>query len=117
MTNPAPNLTTIGNQIPIRFAGGLVELVGAVLHDPTTGLLILDTCDGEPEEHLSISLATYGLLPEADDEVFVKDWSEGEGIAQSLIDAGLAEIVGEHLVGPFSSRAVRLRILRSRKAD
>lgn len=111
MTNPASNLTTIGNEILIRFAGGLVELVGAVLHDPATGLLVLDTCDGEPEEQLSISLAAYGILPKADDEVFVKDWSEGEGVAQSLIDAGLAEIVGEHLVGPFSSRAVRLRIL------
>ena len=111
MTIPAPTLTTIGTEIPIRFAGGLVELVGAVLHDPTTGLLVLDTCDGEPEEHLSISLAAYGILPETDDQVFVKDWSEGEGIAQSLVDAGLAEIVAEHLVGPFSSRAVRLRIL------
>lgn len=115
MTNSASNLNTIGTEILIRFAGGLVELVGAVLHDPATGLLVLDTCDGEPEEHLSISLAAYGILPEADDEVFVKDWSEGEGIAQSLIDAGLAEIVGEHLVGPFSSRALRLRILKKQK--
>jgi hypothetical protein len=105
------DLTTIGTEIPIRFARGLVELVGTVLHDPSVGLLVLDTCDGEPEEHLSISLAAYGILPKADDEVFVKDWSEGEGIAQSLIDAGLAEIKGEHLVGPFSSRAVRLRII------
>lgn len=111
MTNSTPNLTTIGNEIPIRFSGGLVKIVGTVLHDPATGLLVLDTGDGQPEEYLSISLAAYGIAREADDEVFVKDWSEGRGVAQSLIDAGLAEPVGEHLVGPFLSRAVRLRIL------
>jgi hypothetical protein len=111
MTTPEPTMTTIGNEVPIRFSGGLVEFVGTVLHDPATGLLILDTCDGEPEEYLSISLDAYGISRAADDEVFVKDWSEGEGVAQSLIEAGLAEIVGEHSVGSFSSRAVRLRIL------
>ncbi|QNE18157.1 hypothetical protein F1D05_09960 [Kribbella qitaiheensis] len=87
MTKSAPNLTTIGNQIPIRFSGGIVTFVGSVLHDPSTGLLVLDTGDGEPEEYLSISLAAYGIWREAD-EVFVKDWSEGNGIAQSLVDAG-----------------------------
>ncbi|WP_328990368.1 hypothetical protein OG394_29400 [Kribbella sp. NBC_01245] len=111
MTDSDPNLTVIGNEISIRFSGGLVEFVGTVLHDPATGLLILDTGDGEPEEYLSISLDAYGISRAADDEVFVKDWSEGEGVAQSLIDAGLAEVVGEHSVGSFSSRAVRLRIL------
>ncbi|MFB6724876.1 hypothetical protein ACFCV3_32165 [Kribbella sp. NPDC056345] len=111
MTMPEPTMTTIGNEVPIRFSGGLVGFVGTVLHDPATGLLVLDTGDGEPEEYLSISLDAYGISRGADDEVFVKDWSEGEGVAQSLVDAGLAEIVGEHSVGPFSSRAVRLRIL------
>jgi hypothetical protein len=115
MTIPAPTLTTIGTEVPIRFAGGLLELVGTVLHEPATGLLVLDTRDGEPEERLSISLAAYEIFPDACDEVFVKDWSEGEGVAQSLIDAGLAEFVGEHVVGPFSSRAVRLRILKKQK--
>jgi hypothetical protein len=115
MTNPAPTLTVIGTEIPIRFARGALELVGTPLHDPVTGLLVLDTRDGEPEERLSVNLATDGIFPEACDEVLVKDWSEGGGVAQSLIDAGLAEIVDEHLVEPFSSRAMRLRILTKQK--
>lgn len=111
MTRPEPTMTTIGNEVPIRFSGGLVEFVGTVLHDPATGLLVLDTGDGEPEEYLSISLDAYGISRETDDEVFIKDSDEGEGVAQSLIDAGLAEIVGEHKIGSFSSRALRLRLL------
>lgn len=111
MTRPEPTMTTIGNEVPIRFSGGLVEFVGTVLHDPATGLLVLDTGDGEPEEYLSISLDAYGISRTADNEVFVKDCDEGEGVAQSLIDAGLAEIVSEHSIGSFSARAVRLRIL------
>ena len=57
-------------------------------------------------------MAAYGLVPEAPAEVFVKDWSEGQGIARSLIDAGVAVFMDEHFVGPFSSRAVRLRLIR-----
>ncbi|BAS11807.1 hypothetical protein AHiyo8_01100 [Arthrobacter sp. Hiyo8] len=112
MRSTAPRLDAIAEDVTVRFAGGSLRLTGTLLFDPRTASLILDTQDGEPEEMLTVNLAVYGLFPETPDEILVKDWSEGEGTAQSLIDAGVAEFVNEHFVGPFSSRAVRLRLIK-----
>ncbi|WP_284982345.1 hypothetical protein [Arthrobacter sp. efr-133-TYG-118] len=107
----APRLNVVAEAVTIRFCGGSLELTGKLLFDPRTAVLVLGTEDGEPEEVLTVNLAVYGLFPETADEVLVKDWSEGEGTAQSLIDAGVVVFVREHFVGPFSSRAVRLRLI------
>jgi hypothetical protein len=112
MHRTAPRLDIIAEDVTVRFVGGSLTLTGTLLFDSRTSALILDTQDGEPEEVLTVNLAVYGLFPETADEVLVKDWSEGEGTAQSLVDAGVAVFVSEHFVGPFSSRAVRLRLIK-----
>lgn len=106
-----PHPGVIAEDVTVRFAGGSLTLTGRLLFDTRNSTLTLDTQDGEPEERLTVNLAVYGLFAESADEVLVKDWSEGEGTAQSLIDAGVAVFVSEHFVGPFSSRAVRLRLI------
>jgi hypothetical protein len=55
--------------------------------------------DGSPallvDNHVvSINLSQYGLVPPAG-HVFVKDYSEHEGLADALVDAGLVEKVNE----------------------
>lgn len=100
--------TVLGRNIEICTSG--LTLTGTVLHYAHANALVLDTEDGESDERLTTNLSSYGYVP-APDEVFVKDWSEGQGVAQSLIDAGLAEKVEELHVGPFQSRAFRLRLI------
>ena len=78
-----------------------------------TGSAHLAQVDAETgeDEVLSIDLSEYGYVP-GPDEVFVKDWSEHHGFAAALQAAGVVEIVGEVLVGPFMSRAYRVRVTR-----
>ncbi|WP_394941207.1 hypothetical protein [Psychromicrobium sp. YIM B11713] len=115
MFSTASRLVAIAENVAVRFASGSLTLTGTLLFDPRTSSLVLDTQDGEPEETLTVNLAVYGLFPETAGEILVKDWSEGEGTAQSLIDAGVAEFENEHFLGPFSSRAVRLRLIKKRE--
>ncbi|WP_422114738.1 hypothetical protein [Brachybacterium sp. UNK5269] len=90
-----PQFTMTG---PIEYESDLAALAHI---DETTGEV----------EVLSTDLRVYGLVP-GPGEVFVKNWSEHAGFAASLQKAGIIEVVGEVLVGPFSSLACRVRVLR-----
>lgn len=109
------NHTVIAEETTLVFGSGSNSSTGTLLRTSSVGGLIFRYATGE-EEVLSVNLVTYGLLP-GPDEVFVKDWSEHAGLAQSLVDAGHAEFVDEHFVGPFKSRAVRLRISRAETTE
>lgn len=89
----------------IRLTGDLI-FRGA--EDPESGELMLLT--DETSEHISVRLGAYGLVP-APGNVFIKDWSEHEGLTQSLVDAGLAQIVATFTVGPFASRAYEVKVM------
>lgn len=67
--------------------------------------------DGFPDtETLSINLATYGLkAPEG--HVYVKDYSEHEGLPTALVAAGVAEYVDEVYLGPFNTRFVLMKVV------
>lgn len=59
--------------------------------------------DGLPnEETFSINLAAYDMHP-PEGHVFVKDYSEHEGLAQALVNAGLVRIVEPITFGPFGT--------------
>lgn len=85
-----------------------IELTGRLIHDTERSVLVLETDEGP--EPLSISLASYGLRP-ADGCVFVKDWTEHAGLAESLEKQGLVEIKDRLVVGRFNSTAYEVRVL------
>lgn len=93
----------------ITFQDGDFTLEGKLVYEPATDSLIVHSAYEAPEV-LTVNLLEYGLVTDLG-EVFVKDWSEHSGLAQALIDAGYAQLVDNHFVGPFRSRAVRLRII------
>lgn len=110
MKNTITGPRVVAEDVTIYFVGGALALTGTVIQDPRTGLLELENNEG-PSERLSVNLVAYGLVPTSPDEVFIKDWSEGRGVAESLVKAGVAEEISEVFVGPFRSRAVLVRLL------
>lgn len=98
----------IRESLAVPFTGDLV-IAGPVLHDDDQRALVLDD-PSEGYEVLTTSLAAYGLTAPAG-HVWIKDWSEHEGLAASLAALGLVEEVEETFVGLFSSRAVLARVL------
>lgn len=86
---------------------GAIELTGSLHHDDAQRALTLLTQDGP--ERVSVNLEAYGLIP-GPGRVFVKDWSEHSGLAARLAEAGLVEIIGSVLVGPFSSTAYEVEV-------
>lgn len=59
--------------------------------------------DGLPnEETFSMNLSHYDMRPPKG-HVFVKDYSEHEGLAQALVNAGLVRIVEPITFGPFGT--------------
>lgn len=78
------------------------------------GILVLANAhapgdDFTSTEPLSTSLLAYGYI-EFPGEVFIKDWSEHEGLAAALVDAGAGEVTETLTVGPFNSRAYRFQL-------
>lgn len=62
--------------------------------DPNVAAYIC-MADGNPEPVtiLSVNLADYGLYPAGPNNFFIKDFSEGEGVAEDLQEQGVVEIV------------------------
>lgn len=87
--------------------------------DTAGAVLVFDSCNPDPDmigppEVISTSLTMYGLTVPAErarPACWIKDWSEHEGLAQSLVDAGVARIVASaDNVGPHSLRAHLIEI-------
>lgn len=86
------------------------EMTGSIEHDPAQNALAhVDAETGEAEV-LSMNLSAYAYVS-APRETFVKDWGEHRGFAEALRVAGIVDIVEAVVVGPFESRAYRVRIL------
>lgn len=86
-----------------------LTLIGKVEYNPgLQALTITDLTTGE-EEVLSVNLTDYGYIAFLG-EVFVKDWSEHQGMPAALEQAGIATVVAPVTVGPFGSTAYRMRL-------
>ncbi|MCB5281112.1 hypothetical protein [Arthrobacter sp. ES1] len=83
---------------------------GEVLYFADKSALVLMNDEHGGMERLSVNLEAYGLQPKPG-HVFIKDWSEGAGVAASLADAGLVELVEKYAVGQFASTAYEARII------
>lgn len=100
-------MLTLMKDVAVSFSS--YRATGDIVYDASNHFVGFDSRE-DPVERLVTNLAAYGLLPQ-DDTVFIKDWSEHQGVTKSLVDAGLAEIVCEIFVGSFESRAYEVRIL------
>lgn len=94
------------DDVTVTFHG--LTLAGQLIHDRAAGVLELETDEGP--EQLSTDLSVYGL-PTGLGDVWIKDWTEHEGLAQGLVEQGLGEIIGTAEVGPFASRAHLVKVL------
>lgn len=65
--------------------------------------------DAGQQEVLSVNLIGYGYLA-FPGEVFIKDWSEHQGLSAALEQAGIATVKAPITVGPFGSTAYRMRL-------
>lgn len=71
----------------------------------------LYTEDDEPLATPTVCLAEYDLAP-TEGCLWLKDYSEGEGMVPALVDQGVVEPTGRVAVfGPFDTRAVEARLL------
>lgn len=68
---------------------GVVDLFVATYHDGSTALAVSEEYGPEV---VSVNLGDYGMSP-GDNCVFVKNYSPHVGLADSLVEAGVAEIV------------------------
>ncbi|MFD2794588.1 hypothetical protein ACFS27_13610 [Promicromonospora vindobonensis] len=85
----------------------LTELTGSLHHDMGYQALTLMTDEGP--ERLSVNLLDYGFIARPGN-VFIKDWSEGEGLTARLEAAGLVKRVHKVVVGPFCSTAYEVEV-------
>lgn len=99
--------TTLQERVELRLEH--VTLTGAVEHAPSQNALTI-TCPNTAEsEVLTVDLTQYGYVA-FPGEVFVKDWSEHQGLAAALEQAGIGTISTAIIVGPFASTAYRMRL-------
>ena len=84
-----------------------LELTGTLFHDEGLRALWLETEEGP--EVLSVDLSAYGLTAGAG-HVWVRDYSEHQGLAAALRDAGIAATVETATIGPFHSVVALVRL-------
>src|SRR5699024_151427 len=94
--------------LPVSLVLPHVTLTGHIRHDRGAGTL--DLLDEQGVERLSTDLSVYGYVAEPG-QVFIKDWSEHAGLADALVLARVVSPLESLRVGPFSSRAYRVRVL------
>lgn len=99
---------TINESVTVHYPQ--FTMTGSIEYDPAQASLAQVDAETGEDEVLSVDLSEYGHAP-GPGEVFVKDWSEYHGFAAAWPAAHVIEIVGEVLVGPFMSRAYRVRVV------
>jgi hypothetical protein len=104
----APAPITVREGAAVDFSS--LTLTGDVLYYADQAALVLIDDEYGTPERLSINLIDHGLVARPG-HVFIKNWSEGDGVADSLVKAGVVEIVETHVVGPFGGTAYEVRVL------
>ena len=100
-------MSAITEKDDITIDFGATALSGSLHHDIVNQSLMLVTDEGP--EPFSVSLLDYGFIP-LPGNVFIKDWSEHEGLTTRLEAAGLAKRVRKVVVGPFRSTAYEVEV-------
>lgn len=99
---PAP---ATKENVTIDFGG--TKRTGLLCHDDENRVLLLETDEGP--ERISISLKAYGLTARPG-SIFVKDWSEHNGLTTRLAAASLVRPLRTLAVGSFDSTAYEVEV-------
>lgn len=100
----------------VIFELGGTSYSGILQHDDERRALGFVDAEELIGEVISVNLAAYGLeAPEG--HVYIKDWSEHSGLADSLQEHGAVQKVSSVKVGPFSSTAWLVRVIAGKKAE
>lgn len=91
--------TTITDIDTVHYTDGQLGLQCALWDDEV----------GHVPEVLSVNLSDYGLYADAGN-VFIKDYSEHEGLTQSLVEANLVKVVRQVTFGPFNTTAYEVEV-------
>jgi hypothetical protein len=51
--------------------------------------------DGEPEATATVSLVPYGAPEPGERSIYIKTWSENEGMSEALVKAGIVILTGK----------------------
>jgi hypothetical protein len=89
-----PSITLGGTAWP-----NVTLIRSAYYADPDTIALAANTEDGEPLAAFSVNL--HGNPP-AHGAIWVKTWSEGEGVAEQLVALGIIELTGRKAAAGYS---------------
>jgi len=77
----------------VTFKNWKCKAVGVYYSNDKKAIKLISVKDGEPIATATVNLSQYTL---PDNEVFIKDYSENEGMTQSLIDADI--ILPDHVL-------------------
>jgi len=72
----------------VKFKEWECELEFGKYHNGATSLQLIDSEDGQPIATASVNIVGQSEHLESK-EVFIKDWSENEGMLNALIEAGV----------------------------
>lgn len=98
---------TLAHDITLNYADGPYS--GELIFNPDDGLILIHHNTGEPEFY-SADLLDYGYTPIDLTETFVTEGPGYTGLANALVEAGVAEIIDHFTIGPFNTPAYRLDI-------
>lgn len=91
----------------VKFKNWSCNIERAYYGNGRTALELVDE-DGDP-----ITVATVNIpeVPQSRDEVFIKDWSENEGMVEALVAAEvISEPIGEVPTGFVTAKVCKLLI-------
>lgn len=93
--------TTI--QSKMEYFKGLIRVTGTLYADGTSALVFTDDNTGEPVAKASVNMSAMQVHDAAlpDDHVFIKNYSENEGVIQTLLDGKIVELTGQTMVNRF----------------
>jgi len=74
----------------IKFAGYACKVVRTKYANGQNALRLVDIYDGEP---IAVASVCVPILQCADDEIFIKNYSENEGVLETLVDAGVVTLI------------------------
>lgn len=69
-------------------------------HGKRVALCLIDAVDGEPVSTCTVNLPDEPL---GDGEVFIKDYSENEGMVEFLVKEGIVELTGREIRSGYAS--------------
>jgi len=103
MTIVIPKVTLWGQNLKC------VEVDISTYRDGTLAMGLF-TLNGDDLATVTVNLAAYDLVP-AEGAMFIKDYSEGEGVANALRSVGLIVFTGRReYVGPYGVQVIEVRL-------